>query len=480
MGKRIQAAEEFNSQNDNTISGNSPQPYCSKASRRPGESIDSVDTARAFVSFIKKKFPHLAELFNRLTDARKALMCRYTPSELVWSALLMFLCRAGSRNKADAWRDSGNLPGILMQLAGRDLQKEPVGSDPRISCSDNVARYLSHLCPSELEEALVTLVRGFIEKRTFDNSRLQGKMYILVVDGSVREKCRRKFDKHGLQRGGARYHYVLRIDILLEGIAIPLIHEHIDMQDPEREKEDCEINASKRALMRLKMAFPRLPIMLLGDSLYACRPIAHLCKEMNWDYCFTLKEGRTPAVWQEVQKLMELTRENRYEYSVTTDGERHKRTGKLRWVEDVDFSDNIHKKLSCSVIEQRETFKGVETYYAWITSLKNINTSTVLACVQSTGRKRHTIEDQLNSQKNNGYGLEHVFCANENAGKNYYTIMQIAVLLWTLFYDGLLKRVFKWAKTWSQIAIAMMLREGLRLMHRNTKDFKFAQLRFGT
>jgi hypothetical protein len=46
----------------------------------------------------------------------------------------------------------------------------------------------------------------------------------------------------------------------------------------------------------------------------------------------------------------------------------------------------------------------------------------VAVVVNSGERERHLIEDTFNTQKNNGIGLEHVFCAQATASKNYYTI----------------------------------------------------------
>lgn len=57
---------------------------------------------------------------------------------------------------------------------------------------------------------------------------------------------------------------------------------------------------------------------------------------------------------------------------------------------------------------------------------------------------------------------------------------QIAYLLWTLFYHGLLTRICAWAKTWPQIAIAKRLLEGLRLLGGADPGFAVGQLRFVT
>ena len=76
--------------------------------------------------------------------------------------------------------------------------------------------------------------------------------------------------------------------------------------------------------------------------------------------------------------------------------------------------------------------------------------------------------------------MEHIFCADATASKNLYSLMQIAFILWTLFHHGLLRRICAWAGTWSQIAIAKSLLEGLRLFGGADSGFRVGQLRFVT
>jgi len=86
----------------------------------------------------------------------------------------------------------------------------------------------------------------------------------------------------------------------------------------------------------------------------------------------------------------------------------------------------------------------------------------VAAVVNSGGRERHLIEDTFNTQKNNGIGLEHVFCAQATASKNYYTMMQVAQTLWILTCQGCLQRLYDWARRATEQGLARAVWEGLR------------------
>jgi len=430
------------------------------------------------MAFIEGKFGHLTQLFNQLPDLRDKDCCRYTPAEFVWTLLLMFLARTGSRNQIDSKRNSGALPDALARLAGRGRNDMPADGLRRISCSDNIMVFLKKLPPQHLEAMQVALVKDLFESRIFEASRAFGKYHRIVIDGSVREKCRKGFEEGGKSNGAGRYRYVLQASVLLFGHPIPLMQEHIDVDDPVAEKEDCEINAAKRLLPAIKEAFPRMDFIIIGDALYACRPIVAECTRLGWRFCFTFKQGRTPAVWEEALALMDADPGNALRYQDKPDTDPDRRMGCVRWAQDIDFSEKGDNSLLVTAIEQTETHRETETRYAWISDVPRINVNNVMLLVNATGRMRHLIEDEFNTKKNNGIGMEHVFCAQTTASKNLYSIMQIAFMLWTLFHHGLLKRVCAWARTWSQVAIAKSLLEGLRLLGGADPGFTVGQLRF--
>lgn len=64
------------------------------------------------------------------------------------------------------------------------------------------------------------------------------------------------------------YHKVLEAKIVLGDNTISIASEFIENESENVNKNDCESNAFKR-LAKLKKEFPRLPICILGDSLYA-------------------------------------------------------------------------------------------------------------------------------------------------------------------------------------------------------------------
>jgi hypothetical protein len=100
--------------------------------------------------------------------------------------------------------------------------------------------------------------------------------------------------------------------------------------------------------------------------------------------------------------------------------------------------------------------------------------------VNGAGRQRHLIEDTFNTPKNNGIGLEHVFCAHATAAKNCYTMMQVAQILWVLTCRGCLRRLYDWACRATEVALAQAVWEGLRACRLPPDLPPLGQLRFSS
>lgn len=88
-------------------------------------------------------------------------------------------------------------------------------------------------------------------------------------------------------------HKVLEAKLVLApGILISLDTELIKNENENVSKNDCELNAAKRLLERMKKDDPRLPVCLQGNALYAAEPIMEICRGYRWTYILTQKATR--------------------------------------------------------------------------------------------------------------------------------------------------------------------------------------------
>lgn len=424
---------------------------------------------------VRAAFPRLNVWLNGLPDPRVQEMCLYTAAHLWWQILATFLARTGSRNGFDQQRQSGEAAWNLGALCGQTPEDPRFAGEPTVTCSDNAARHASRVDPELVAQIPVRMFHDLLDRRLFDGVRLFDHWYVLVVDGSVKEKCRHGFAEGGKSStDGARYRYVLQLSIIgPEGTLFPLLHEEMDLHNPQTQKEDCELQSFERLSRRLKKQLPRLPICLVADALYACQAIVAICQQFDWKYILTLKEGRQPTTWQETLKLLPFHRENRLRHLLGQDGKAGRQD--FRWVENV-----LLGKHQTNVILSGEITAAAATLYAYVTNFSNLSPQRVALVVNRGGRERHLIEDTFNTQKNNGIGLEHVFCADATASKNYYTMMQVAQILWILTCKGCLQRLYDWGRRATEQSLARAVWEGLRAVRLPPDLPPLGQIRFSS
>lgn len=456
MESGISATKETYPESNDAFASNGSKARRHPVGRQPKPCIEAKTVAAATAGVIRKTFPELNKKFAGLPDPRRQDMCRYSGKHIWWSGVLMFLTRAGSRNAFDQARNSGTMPENMGCFCGQTSDDFRFDGQPLITCSDNLTHHLNRVDATYSQDIPAEMCQELLTKRMFDGARILDSWYILVFDGTVQERCRQGFEDGGKNgRGGARYRYVLQCGVLGPGQTIfPMMHEHVDMHNPEIEKEDCELKAFFRLTGRLKKKFPRLRFCIVGDALYCAEPVADICVRYDWKYVLTLKEGRQPCLWDELLELLPFSSGNRLRVWTGQDGTAGLRD--FRWVEDLPLG-----KHKITAVLSGEFVGSEGTLYAYATNLL-VNRDRVLAIIASSGRERHRIEDYFNAGKNHGIGLEHVFCASSNASKNFYTLMQVAAILWTIACHGFLMRTFGWAAHATETALARAIAEGMR------------------
>ena len=459
MDEGIQTTQETDPNCDPAFPGAHPQTRRKPAGRKPKPCINIHQAAQGAAGGLRKTFPWLNRRLGAVSDPRVPEMCVYSSAHIWWTGELYFLTRAGSRNAFDQTRNSGAAPHNMGAFCGQTADDPRFDGDARITCSDNVAHHLARVNAAELRDIPAEMCRDLLARRFFDSSRILGCWHAVVFDGTVQEICRKGFDEGGKSggSGGAPYRYVLQCGLLgPDNTFFPLMHEHVDLHNPEAEKEDCELNAFHRLARRLKKMFPRLQFCVVGDALFCVAAVAEVCAQYNWKYVLTLKEGRQPALWDELLTLLPLSPENRLRVWTGQDAREGLRD--FRWVENLAMGNR-----PCTAVLSGEYVENEGSLYAYATNFL-ISRDRVLEIIAATGRERHRIEDYFNTGKNNGIGLEHVFCADANASKNFFTLMQMAAIHWALIYHGFLKRVYEWAARATETSVARAIAEGMRAM----------------
>ena len=282
------------------------------------------------------------------------------------------------------------------------------------------------------------MVKSLIRKKSFSRSRLLGKYWRVIIDGTGLFYFREKHCENCLVTTVTRevdgkevkvkryYHKVLEAKLLLSpGILISLDTEFIENEKEDVSKNDCEINAAKRLLERLHKDYPRLPVCLQGDALYAAETIMKMCRD--WKYILTQKATR--------QKVLAES----YEWIASGGGAETltgigKEGGNGEYINHVE--ETAGKEEEADMYRYRyETEEDGEKEiheFQWITNIEL--TKKNLEEMIEAGRGRWKIENEgFNNQKNGIYDIEHLNSRDSNAMKNHYLITQIADIVMQIY-----------------------------------------------
>lgn len=185
---------------------------------------------------------------------------------------------------------------------------------------ETVNDFLSIVKIEDLERFNHALITRLLRMRGFEASRIRGRYWQILVDGTQLysfshrhcEHClKRVYNKGKLDERTEYYHEVLEAKLYIcEDLVFSIATEFVENENEDVPKQDCERKAFYRLAAKLKYAFKRLPICLTMDSLYACEPVFSLCRENNWRFLVRFKEGSIPSVATEFLALQPLQSSN--------------------------------------------------------------------------------------------------------------------------------------------------------------------------
>lgn len=387
-----------------------------------------------FFEFTKIKdhfFKQLNKRFKKVKDPRHQSYITYD-SDLI--LLLMILKNACDLKSMRGMTKQFNKEECIENLK-KILHVDELEELPHY---DTINDFLSALSPTELEGIRTYMVKELLKKRCFEDYRINGKYWGVIVDGTGLFTFHEKHCEHCLKReytdpktGEKKpvyMHHVLEAKLVVGNMVMSIGSEFIENESENVSKQDCELNAFHRLAEKLKATYKRLPICILGDSLYACEKVFQRCEDYHWAYIIRFKEGRIKSIAEEFQTLKKIKCES---------------SGDVTWVNDISYNQRKINILECLVKEENE----MEKQFVFITDIKV--TQRKAQGLAAAGRSRWHIENYgFNRQKNIRYHIEHAGSHDYIAMKNHYLLTQIADILMQLYENGfgLLRTLKKTAK----------------------------------
>ncbi len=226
----------------------------------------------------RQELPALLDQWARIPDPRDPRKRRHKLTVRLLYGLRMFVFQFASRRETNR---EMTRPQFLANLQLLFLLIEALPH------ADTLYRRLRDIDLTPLEQAHVDLVRRLIRGKSF-RRHLINHCHPIALDGSqklagdilwVEELLQRSVGKDGT-RHTQDFVYGLEASLVFHnGLVIPLLSEFLAhaLGDSEAQKQDGELRGFARLSDQLKRLFPRLPILLVLDGLYANGPVMQRC-----------------------------------------------------------------------------------------------------------------------------------------------------------------------------------------------------------
>jgi len=424
----------------------------------------NINFFEEFIQLQKHFFKDFQKQIKSVKDPRNLSYIEYEPDTILFTMIMKNACSVLSMsNMTERFNKDECIKNVAKVLNQEGLEELPH--------YDTINNFLCGLRPEELEKIRDYMIKQLFKKRSLEDYRLQNQYWCIAVDATGLFHFKEKHCEHCLKKEHKNketgkverteyYHNVLEAKLIVGDMILSIATEFIENEDESVEKQDCEIKAFKRLTAKLNKKYPRLPICIIGDSLYAVEPIFKICDDYKWKFLIRFKEGRIKSVAYEFAKLKEI------------DGEKK---DNCKWVNEINYNERTVNLIEMEL--EKETKETVS--YTFITNHKI--TKRNADEIVSFGRSRWKIENEgFNNQKTKKYHIEHANSMNYNAMKNHYLLTQITDILRQLYEKGagLIKDLGKSIKEISSELLESFRTRQLTETKDIPKEAKRIQIRF--
>jgi hypothetical protein len=357
-----------------------------------------------------------SELFEQIDDWRQSGKVDFSLHDCVMSALAMMFFQdpsvlAFQRRMQDNMQ-CNNLASMFAidQLPGDSALRKTLDEVPTDALTPIFSDYHRRLQRGKQLEAY----------------RFEDDSYLIALDGSQYFSSNKIHCPGCLTKGKgpkkSYSHQILQAVLLNPDIrqVVPLAPEPVINTDGNR-KQDCEINAAKRLIPKIRDAHPKLPITITADGLYSKQPFIETLKGARMSCILVAKASDHKTLFQWVDDIDAMGDAGRMEL---TDGKGRRHI--YRWVNQVPLNDRADA-LQINFFEYWLQVGNKVTYHnSWVTDIEV--TSANVAEMTKAGRARWKIENEtFNTLKNQGYHIDHNFGhGNKHLSMNFFVLNLLA------------------------------------------------------
>ena len=349
--------------------------------------------------------------FANITDDRGAEV-EIPLTDALMSAFAMFSLKSPSLLAFDKQRVEGNL--------------ETIYGIPRAPCDTRMRERLDPVSPESLRPSFTSVFRQLQRGKALEDMVFLDGHYLVALDGTGYfssptihcASCLQKVHRNG---SITYYHQMLGAALIHPDFreVIPLMPEPIIKQDGT-EKNDCERNAAKRFIAKLRQDHPHLKFIITEDSLSSNAPHIETLHDHGCHYILGGKEGDHAYVFKQVQAAEEAGRVTSYDRHDRAAGVVHR----FRFVNDMPLNES-RSDVRVNFIEYWEVSPDKVQHFSWVTDFR-VNKANVYKLMRG-GRARWKIENEtFNTLKNQGYNFDHNYGHGE---QNLSVVLAVLMML---------------------------------------------------
>ncbi len=286
----------------------------------------------------------------------------------------------------------------------------------------------------ELEPIFEDFFKPLQRGKYLASYRVFDKYYIISMDGSGYFSSDKICCPGCLQKkkkGKVSYEHQIVQGALMHPSkrqVIPLAPEEVSNTDGTQ-KQDCESNAGKRLLQKIRKAHPKLPIIIVGDSLYSKQPFIEELKAKGMRYVLVAKEEDHKILIEWVNEQRQLGEVSRLEAK-----DERGRVHRYEWINEMPLNGNKETIFVNYFEYWIINDEGKVTYHnSWVTDFK-VEQDNVSKLVR-IGRCRWKIENEVfNTLKNQGYHIEHNYGhGKKHLSLNFFLLNLLAFFMHQIF-----------------------------------------------
>ncbi len=385
--------------------------------------------------------------FRKILDQRPP-DAEISLADALMSGFALFSLKSPSLLAFDEHRADGNLRTIY--------------GIERVPCDTQMREILDAVSPEALRPVFKRVFAQLQRGKALEPMVFLDGCYLLALDGtgyfsSPTIHCASCLQKVQRKTGEVTYyHQMLGAALIHPDLreVIPLRPEPIVKQDGMT-KNDCERNAAKRLVAKLRHDHPHLKLIVTEDSLSANAPHIETLHAHHLHYIVGVKEGDHAFLFAQVRAAEQAGQVTWYEQQEPGAEIVHR----FRFINEVALNAS-NLELLVNFIEYWEISGDQVQHFGWVTDLW-VSKRRAYPIMRG-GRARWKIENEtFNTLKNQGYHFEH------NYGHGQHNLSVVFALLMMLAFlvdqvQQLCCPLFR--AVWAKLGSKRRLWEQLRVM----------------